>query len=448
MTTMRTTLCLFTILLSTGFVSAQKNFQRIFQFSLTPGISTNGIHPGGYSNFFSLNLTSGYSAANYLLEVGIVSNLNEIETRGLQIAGVSNVTGGNAFAGLLPKEIQKREREGFEANLSGLQLAGLANLVVDNVYGGQLSGGVNVGWGALQGVQIAGLSNTVLKYSFGVQLAGLYNVSVESMDGIQIAGGFNITTGGLYGLQLGVFNKVGFTEGINSFGTEDPFGVQVGLVNIGGKVNGYQIGLVNIGKRMQGTQIGIVNIFRNGKTPETRDGTSLGLINIGSSGYFSVYTNDIFFTTVELATGTVKNRRMNGDMKEKQIQNSLIYANDARFISDHEQWAIGYGVKKMFFNKSITPGFSRFRFFSFGIDLLHISSEAKKITRELSLLTRPNFLLGSRLHPKNKVFFLFAGLSYNFYQSDTQRVVRSVFSNNEGRRSSHWPGYSFGVLIQ
>ncbi|MEX1239747.1 MAG: hypothetical protein WEB30_08520 [Cyclobacteriaceae bacterium] len=31
----------------------QKKFIRLFQFSLAPGISTNGVHPGGFTNFFS-----------------------------------------------------------------------------------------------------------------------------------------------------------------------------------------------------------------------------------------------------------------------------------------------------------------------------------------------------------------------------------------------------------
>lgn len=76
------------------------NFSKVFQASLTPGLSTNGLHRGGYHNYFSVNLTAGYSQANYVLEIGGISNINEHETRGIQVAGLSNFTGANAFAGM------------------------------------------------------------------------------------------------------------------------------------------------------------------------------------------------------------------------------------------------------------------------------------------------------------------------------------------------------------
>lgn len=426
-----------------------KKFIRIVQFSLTPGLSTNGLHPGGFKNYFSLNLTSGYSSANYLIELGVISNLNETETRGLQLAGIANLTGANAFAKMYPKEIDKKKKEGFEANLSGLQFSGLTNVVVNNVFGAQFTGGLNVVKGSLQGVQLSGVSNTVSKFSFGLQCAGVYNISVESMDGVQVAAVFNVTTGGLYGAQVGMVNKAGFIEGINSFDNSFVTGVQVGLINQATSMNGYQIGLINIGKRMQGTQLGLINIYRDGKTPETRDGTSIGLINIGSSGYVSAYSNEFFYTNIEIGTGTVKNRRMTNDVKERQIQNALIYSSGS--VKGSRTWAVGYGLKKMFFNRSLSPGYGHFRFLSFGVDWLHVNHEPKKFTKELSLLTRPSISVGSRLHPKNKIFFLFTSVSYNFYKSASGKMVSTLSEtiNEEQRpRIQHWPGLSVGVLIQ
>lgn len=429
--------------------SQQKKFIRLFQISLTPGLSSNGLHPGGFKNYFSVNLSSGYSSANYLLELGLISNLNEAETRGLQIAGVANLTGANAFSRMYPKEIEKKKKEGFEANLSGLQFSGLTNVVLNNVFGGQFTGGFNVAKGSLQGVQLSGLSNTVSKFSFGIQFAGIYNISVESMDGVQLAGLFNVTTGGLYGAQISMFNKAGFIEGINSFDDSFVTGLQIGLINQASSMNGYQVGLINIGKRMQGTQLGLVNIFHDGKTPETRDGTSIGLINIGSSGYVSAYSNEFFYSNIEISTGTVKNRRMTNDVKEKQVQNALIYSTGS--VKGSKSWAIGYGLKKMFFNRSLSPGYGHFRFFSVGVDWLHVNHEQKKFTKELSLLTRPSVAVGSRLHPKNKIFFLFTSVSYNFYKSGSGKMVSTISEkSNEEQLSGiqHWPGLSFGVLIQ
>jgi hypothetical protein len=433
----------------TPLAAQQKiNFTRFVQFSLAPGISTNGMHPGGYSNYFSVNLTSGYSSANYLFELGVISNLNERETRGLQIGGLANLTGANAFAGLQWKEADKKKREGFEANLSGAQFSGMANIVLNNVFGWQATGGVNIAKGALQGFQLSGISNTVYKYSFAVQLAGVYNVSVESIDGVQLAGLFNITEGGLHGAQIGLWNKAGFMEGVNSFVNKNLTGLQLGIINSTKTMNGYQIGLINHSGQMQGTQIGLINIYRNGKTPETRDGTSIGLINIGSSGYAALYASDVFYMNIEIATGTVKNRRRNGDAREKQIQNSLLYSNDPGFLNNNQRWAIGYGIKKYFFNRSITPGRNKFNFFSLGVDWMHINHERNKFTKELSLLSRPTVAYGSKVHPRNRMCYFFGAISYNIYKSRSEKPLDALIHKGSLSSNQYWPGFSGGILIQ
>jgi hypothetical protein len=433
----------------TAVSAQQKNdLAKIFQFSLTPGLGTNGMHPGGFTNYFSLNLTSGYSSANYLLEIGGISNLNESETRGLQFAGIANVTGGNAFAGLRPKDIEKKQREGFEANLSGAQFAGLANVVINNVFGWQATAGVNISKGALQGFQLAGISNTVYKYSFAVQLAGVYNVSVESMDGVQVASLFNITQGGLYGAQIGIYNKSGYMEGVNSYENSDPTAIQIGLINTSGKMNGFQIGVVNMGTRMQGTQIGVINIGRRGKTPQTKDGTAIGLLNFGSTGYFSIYASDVFFGNIEIATGTVKNARIAEDSWEKQIQNGLIYSNDPGFVSSGERWAVGYSLRKMFFKRSMAPGMNRFKFIAAGVEWLHVNHEKKRWTKDLSLLSRPVVSIGSKIHPKNKICYFFASAAYNVYYSNDGTDFDTGTKETGSSKVQHWPGFAGGILVQ
>jgi hypothetical protein len=427
-----------------------KRFTRLFQASLTPGINTNGLHPGGFSNYFSLNLTSGYSARTYLLEIGIISNLNVEETRGLQFAGIANVTGGNMFAGMQLREIDKKKREGAEANLSGAQFSGLANIVLNNVFGAQITGGVNVAKGALQGFQVAGISNTVGKYAFGLQLAGLYNIAAESMDGAQVSSLFNITQGGLFGVQFGMFNKAGFIEGINSFMNDRPSGLQIGLLNHSKTMNGFQIGLVNISRSMQGTQVGIVNIYNNGKSPQTRDGTSIGLVNIGSSGYVSMYASDLFLANFEVATGTFKNHRINADAREKQIQNALIYAVSPAFLGEKQTWALGYGLKKYYFNRSTAPGYNKMYYFSAGVDFLHLNHERGKLTKELSLLSRPHVSAGSRFHPKNKRYYFFAAIAYNIYQSARGKSFDTFLGEASGKpeKLQHAPGFAVGILVQ
>lgn len=443
---MRSTVFLFSLMGATSCFCQSIKTDKAFQVSLAPAISSNGFHPGGFNNLISINLTSGYSAANYIFELGVISNLNVNETRGLQIAGIANTTGANSLEGLSFKQVEKKQREGFEANLSGLQLAGVTNVVLNNVFGGQLAGGFNIGKGALMGFQLSGLGNTIYKYSFGAQVAGVYNVSRTSMDGLQIASLFNSTEGGLSGVQISLANVAGFIEGKNSYEAVNHTAVQIGAYNRCKAMNGFQIGLVNVGGRMQGTQIGLINFYKNGKTPETRDGTSIGLINIGSTGYLSVYCSEIFPLNIEVATGTVKNRRIAGDRTEKQIQNALIYSRSLSMVSASEQWALGYGIKKFYFNRSGSPGMSRMNFLSVGADVLQVNQEAGKITKELNLVTRPQISVGSRFHPKNKIFFFFASLACSMYSGND--AVVTLGEKAVGNQKDIWPGFAAGVLIQ
>lgn len=310
-----------------------------FQFSIVPGLGANGLHPGGFRNIVSINLTSGYSKATLLFELAGISNLNTDETRGLQIAGLANLTGANAFSGLTDKEADKKIMTGFEANLTGMQISVLTNIVITNVFGGQLTGGVNLSKGALMGVQLAGISNVVAKYSFGVQLAGLWNSSVQSMDGTQIAGLMNYTSGDLHGVQISAFNKAGYIEGRNSTGERKETALQLGIINSAKRMNGFQIGLINYAGRSQGTQIGLINIYRGGKDGGTRDGTAIGLINAGDVGHVAFYTDELFFTNYEIATGNAKNRRIQNTSFTRYNLNSLIFSNTSTgFIPDQKSW--------------------------------------------------------------------------------------------------------------
>jgi hypothetical protein len=360
---------------------------------------------------------------------------------------VANVTGGNAFIRMFPKEIDRKKREGFEANLAGAQFSGVTNIVLNNVYGWQATGGVNIATGALHGFQLSGISNTVYRWTFGLQLAGLYNVSRESMDGVQVSSLFNITEGGLFGVQVSLLNKAGFLNGINSFDSDDPTGLQLGLLNMAKSMDGFQIGVVNISGPMKGTQVGLVNIYRHGKDPQTRNGTAIGLINIGASGYFSTYSSDVFPVNFEIASGTMKNARIVTEAYGMQIQNGLIYANSG-WLSSRANWALGYGLKKFYFNRTLAPGYNHFRFIAFGADLMHVNHVPKKITKELSLLMRPVVMAGSRLHPRNKRYFFFLAGAYNFYKSKSGRALNALLEKKSQNKVGTWPGFAAGILIQ
>ena len=165
-----------------------REYDRTFQFSIFPGISTNGISSGSYYNSFSLNLFGGLSAGNRILEIGLLTNNNMKTTTGIQIAGLANIVGTNSFLNLsLSEERTLINSEDFEVNRKGIQVAGLLNYVLNNASGIQLTAGLNVVGNNFRGVQIAGFGNSSGENTVGLQLAGIYNVSKESVGGFQIS---------------------------------------------------------------------------------------------------------------------------------------------------------------------------------------------------------------------------------------------------------------------
>lgn len=395
------------------------------------------------ANVFSFNLGAGYTGKTKFFELAVLSNANELETRGLQIAGIANVTGVNAYKGLSEKEIDQKYIGGFEANLLGAQFSGIVNRVLSNAYGCQASGGVNVVGNALFGFQLAGVSNIVYKYSFGFQLAGLSNVSLQSMDGVQIAALSNYTEGGLFGVQISAFNDAGFIEGKNGYENADYTGLQLGLLNKAKtRMNGYQIGLVNLAGRMQGTQLGLINIYKRGKDMGTRDGTAIGLINIGNTMNITAYANELFPINVEMATGNAKNGRISSDRKTKYVLNSLIYARKGDWLSNNKmEWALGYALRKHFFSRSTAKGGNEFWFYAYGASVLQINETRKKVNRDLNLLLRPELLIGKKVHPKISSLYFFASVTYNGRIQNINAIEDAMATNKK-----HWPGFSMGLM--
>lgn len=108
---------------------------------------------------------------------------------------------------------------GVNGGLDGLEIGGL----------------LNYNHGAVNGVQLAGLGNVNREYTSGLMWAGCFNLTLDDARGVQFAD-LNITTGDFTGVQAGVFNYAGGLQG-----------VQFGLINIVGEDNGaVPIGLINI----------------------------------------------------------------------------------------------------------------------------------------------------------------------------------------------------------
>ena len=270
-----------------------RQFDRNFQFSLFPGISTNGIHSGSYFNKFSFNLFGGLSAGNQILEVGVITNVNIKSATGIQLAGLANIIGTNAFINL--SETEERTliiTDDFESNNKGIQIAGFMNYVRNHSTGIQLAGVFNVVGGDFKGVQVAGIGNSsgnnMNGYSAGLQLAGLYNISREAIGGFQVSSLFNYTDGQLSGVQVGLINKARIIKGKHTLPPTKAKGLQVGLVNFSKEMDGTQVGLINFGGVALGKQFGLINFFSKYPTKErTNKNTPVGLLNFGSKGLIS-----------------------------------------------------------------------------------------------------------------------------------------------------------------
>ncbi|MBA4056426.1 MAG: hypothetical protein C0490_17050, partial [Marivirga sp.] len=427
-----------------------------FQFSLFPGISTNGIGSGSYYNSFSLNIFGGLSAGNRVLELGFITNSNFKTTTGIQIAGLANIVGTNAFINLtLSEERTLINTEDFEVNRKGIQLAGFLNYVLNHATGIQLSGGFNVVGNNFKGFQLAGIGNSAGENMIGVQLGGLYNLAKESVGGFQISAAFNYTDAQLSGMQLGLVNKARSIKGKKSTPPTRSRGWQIGLINASKEMDGLQVGLINFGGDMRGKQIGLINFFSKYPSKErVRMGTPIGLLNFGSKGsYWRVSYNEIYSTNIEYTTGNCLNCSwvIGSEMPfddDNQIynQNALILGYDPF----QETWGFGYGFQKVLYNKfSMRPSpLNKKRVISYGARFLHLN-RSMSFDDSFNLLTRLNVDFGKRW----RFLYVFAGVSVNYFLSEVEdseevykiRTARMAAGKMGALNGEIWPGYVIGI---
>ncbi|HEY0652041.1 MAG TPA: hypothetical protein VGD65_02895 [Chryseosolibacter sp.] len=455
---------LLTFLLATGIsagchsqVKKLREYERTFQVSLLPGISSNGIASGSYYNKFSLNIFGGLSAGNHHAELGLISNVNLKKTTGIQIAGIGNVVGANAFVNLTLSEERAMIHDDFECNFKGIQLAGLINYVRDNSRGIQLTGGMNVTGFDFHGFQIAGIGNSAGGASHGFHLAGFYNIAEDYIAGIQISTLFNYTSGELSGTQIGLINKSLRMHGKKSMPPTKARSLQIGLINFCKEMEGTQIGLINFGGELRGKQFGLINFFQRLGTKEySRNGTPVGLINIGSFGSaLQLSHNEIFATTIEYTTGNCLNctytqsRMPYADLNKIYNQNALIFAYDHW----KERWGFGYGFQKMLYNKHSmlpTDPLNERRLINYGIKFIHLNRN-RTLDKTFNLVTKLNFEIGRRKGSK----YFFVGASLNYFLYETRDGIEEYSFNtialNTGKvldlSSQLWPGYTAGIKL-
>ena len=215
--------------------------------SIVPQLSAVEYEPTEVPHL-SFNLLAGYYAKLDGFELGGLANLEAEEVYGVQLAGLTNVVGGNV--------------KGFQAasglnlartDLKGLQVALGANIVAGNVEGFQGAYGLNLAGSNLDGIQISGAANIVDGYVEGAQGSYGFNIARGDLKGLQVARGANIAGGSVRGFQ-------------GAFG-----------LNLGSDLHGLQLSALNIARSMAGFQLGVVNISGS------NTGTSVGLFSFGKS---------------------------------------------------------------------------------------------------------------------------------------------------------------------
>lgn len=432
-----------------------REYNKVFQLSIFPGISTNGVSSGSYYNTFSLNLFGGLSAGNRVLEIGLLTSNNLKTTTGMQFAGFANIVGSNTFVNLSQSEERSLiNKEDFEVNRKGIQVSGFLNYVLNHASGIQMTGGLNVVGNNFKGLQLAGIGNSAGETMVGLQLAGLYNVAAESVSGFQISTLFNYTNAQLSGVQLGLVNKARWIKGAKSTPPTRARGLQLGIFNISKGMDCWQIGLVNVGGATRGKQIGLINFFEKfGSKEKVRMGTPIGLLNFGSRGtYNRLFFNEIFTYNFERTTGNCLNCSYVLGSEMPFDDNNQIFNQNALILGYDKQqrtWGFGWGFQKVLYNKfSMPPSpLNRKRVITYGVKFMHLN-RSLSLDKTFNLLNRVNVEYGRRF----KFLYVFAGVSFNYFifesaEGEDPYHIRSYtyYTPNVGHyKTKIWPGYSIG----
>ncbi|HEX8824368.1 MAG TPA: hypothetical protein VF794_30885 [Archangium sp.] len=229
---------------------------RPFNFSLLPGIGTNGFSSGNVVNNLSLGVFATHAGRVDGLAAAMVGNWVDGELRGLGMAMGANYAG----------------------QVRGMQFALGGNVAGGSMRGWQTAVGVNVASGELVGAQVA---------------VGL-NIAAGPSRGLQASSGINIARH-LEGGQLSLLNVGGEVSG-----------AQVGLINVARRMKGLQLGLINVAREAEGANLGLLNFVGNGQHHVQVWASDLSMTNVALK-FGGKYFHTLF--TVGLRPGREGQRR-------------------------------------------------------------------------------------------------------------------------------------------
>ena len=299
-----------------NLINFKNKLKRKVQFSVVPGVGTNGKLSGVTKVDYSINLLGGFNGGVRVAEVGALFNIDWDSVSYFQAAGIFNAVGG-------PQR--------------GAQFAGFTNLNNDKFKGAQFAGFLNVVRQDIGGAQFAGFGNFMGDSSKAVQAAGFGNFASHSSGGTQLAGFGNFAGNGYLGGQIAGFGNFagntyqgGQIAGFGNFAGKNSSGTQIaGFMNVAdSNYTGGQIaGFINVAQKIKGTQLGFININ------DSIEGVPIGFFTFSRKGLhqLEISANEVFPVNLAFKTGT------------NQFYN--IFSTGTRFDSGSAPtWNIGYGI--------------------------------------------------------------------------------------------------------
>ncbi|OFZ60647.1 MAG: hypothetical protein A3D92_08020, partial [Bacteroidetes bacterium RIFCSPHIGHO2_02_FULL_44_7] len=265
-----------------NLMNIRNKLQRKVQFSVVPGVGTNGKLSGSTTVDYSVNLLAGFNGGVRVFEMAGIGNIDWDSVSYLQMAGVFNAVGGPqrgvqlagltnlndatfkgvqmaGFTNVVRKHLTGVQLAGFSNyahSANGAQLAGFTNIQLDSSDVLQMSGFLNYGKRNNRGAQLAGFANVQGRTYSGVQLAGFTNYVGDSSKFIQLSGFSNVAGRNAKGIQLAGFLNVARK---NSHVTQAS-----GFINVAGKLKGAQLGVFNFNDSIDGVAIGFLTFSRKG----------------------------------------------------------------------------------------------------------------------------------------------------------------------------------------
>ncbi len=159
----------------------RESIRQKFQFSLVPGVGTNGRLSSVTKVDYSVNLLGGLNGGVRKAEVGALFNMVWDSVQYFQAAGVFNAVGGEQRGVQLAGVTNLNN-----ASFNGVQAGGVYNLTRVNFKGAQLAGFMNNTLGSVNGVQAAGFWNHMGDSSVAGQFAGFGNFAKYASTGCRV----------------------------------------------------------------------------------------------------------------------------------------------------------------------------------------------------------------------------------------------------------------------